>query len=141
VREGVVRKEQGKLNAEQRQIKETEERLHRLDQDVTHTLSDVANRIEKEKAVIAEHQRTLDGLETQRREIEGKKQQEKRTFAESLSKLLFFQKRDEQESAKATQLLTSNQTQMHSLESSLKQFTQEVKVLENKLRTMRNVKL
>lgn len=141
VREGVVRREQSELNAEQRQIKETEERLSRLDQDVTHALGEVTDRIEKEKAVIVIHQRALDGLEAQRREIEGKKESEKRTFTESLSRLLFFKKREVQESAKATQILNSNQTQLHTLESSLKQFTQEVKVLENKLRTMRNVKL
>lgn len=141
VREGVVRKEQSELNAEQRQIKDTEERLHRLDQDVAHALSDIANRIEKEKAIIIEHQRTLDGLESQKREFEGKKEHEKRTFTESLSKLLFFKKRDEQESAKATQLLSANQSQMHTLESSLKQFNQEIKVLENKLRSMRSIKL
>lgn len=141
VRESVARKEQSELNSEQRQIKETEERLHRLDQDVARTLSDVSDRIEKEKAIIDEHQRTLDGLERQRREIEGKKEMAKRTFTESLSRLLFFKKRDEQESARATQLLTTSQTQMHALESSLRQFSQEIKVLENKLRTMRSVKL
>lgn len=141
VREGVARKEQSELNIDQRQIKETEERLHKLDQDVARALGDVGDRIEKEKAVIMEHQRSLDALEKEKREIEGRKEREKRTFTESLSRLLFFKKREEQESARATQLLTSNQAQIHSIESSLRQFSQEVNVLENKLRAMRNIKL
>lgn len=141
VKRNTAHREQGELATDQRQIKETQERLQGLDRDIERTLKDVTDRVAKEKAVIAEHERVLAELEKQKRTLETGKDSKKKTLTESLSRLLFFKKREEQESKHATELLESNQTQLHGVEQSLKQFGQEVIVLENKIRALRNSKL
>lgn len=141
VKQNTANREKSELNTDQRQIKETEGRLQALDQEVARALSEISDKITKEKAVIAEHQRNLENLEKQKRETQTKKEREKKTFAESMSRLLFAKKREEQEAKRATDSFATNQTQLHAIEQSLKQFSQEVTVLENKIRSMRNTKI
>ncbi len=138
LKQNSARKEKVDLESGQRQVKDAEERLRVLEQEIARSLSDVADRIKKEKEVIVQHQRALDGLEAQKREMEGKQSQQKRTLSETVSRLLFTKKRDQQEATKSEQMFTVNQTQLHGAEESLKQFTQEVAVLENKIRSLRN---
>lgn len=138
VRQNTARKEEQDVQNNQRQLKETEARVHQLDQDISRTMTDVNEKIAKEKAILAEHQRILENLEKTKREMGGKKEHEKKTFSESLSRLLFYKKREEQESVKATQLFNTTQAQIRGFEQSLKVFSQEVTVLENKIRALRS---
>lgn len=138
IRQSTARKEETDVQNNQRQLKDAENRVHQLEQDIARTLTDVNEKIMKEKAILAEHQRVLDNLEKTKRDIGGKKEQEKKTVAESLSRLLFFKKREEQESVKATQLFNATQSQIKSFEQSIKAFTQETTVLENKIRALRS---
>ncbi len=138
VRQNTARKEEQDVQNNQRQLKETEGRVHQLEQDIARTMTDVNEKIAKEKALLAEHQRILENLEKTKREMGGKKEQEKKTFSESLSRLLFYKKREEQESVKAAQLFNTTQAQIKGFEQSLKVFNQEVTVLENKIRSLRS---
>lgn len=138
VRQSTANKEKNELADGQRKLKETQERLQTLDQGVTRMLSDVTNKIEKEKAVIAEHERKLAELERQKKDIESGQGAQKKTVSESVSRLLFFKKKEEREAQKAETLFAANQTQLHGIEQSLKKFSQEVAVLENKIRALRN---
>lgn len=140
-RQSASRKEQQDVLNTDRQLKDTETRIQQLDQNVMKTLSEVNDKIQKEKAILAEHQKNLDNLEKLKKEAESKKEKEKKTFAESMSRLLFSKKKEESESAKATQLFNANQVQIKGLEQSMKAFTQEVNVLENKIRALRTAAL
>ena len=121
---------------EERQIKDTETRLQKLAQDITHTMSDIGDKISKEKTLIAEHERILLDLEKQKRDFENKSSSEKRTFMESMSRLLFYKKKEEQESLQAKRLFKINQTHLEGAERDLKTFGQEITVLENKIRSL-----
>lgn len=141
-REAVVRqntelKEKRELQTQENQFKDTEKRLSQLDIEVTKTLADIADKISKEKAALLEHQRKLDELEKQKRLVEGKKETQKRSVTESISRILFFKKKEERESQHAHELFESNQRQLQQIQQSLKNFSQEVTVLENKIRTLR----
>lgn len=142
-REAVVKqnaelKEKHEAISQEHQLKETEEKVRQLEQEVTRSLSDVAEKISKEKNLIFEHERNLESLEKQKREIEGKKEQKKRSLMESLSRIMFFKKKEQKESLQADQLFKNNQIQVRQTEHSLKSFSQEVIVLENKIRALRS---
>ena len=96
-------------------------------------------RPEREKAIIAEHQRTLENLEKQSRDLDLKKDREKRAVSQILSRLMFYKKRNEQEEQRAEQVRQQGQNQLAGVEASLRQFTQEVTVLENKIRSLRTL--
>jgi chromosome segregation ATPase len=138
VEQNVVRKEQSDVQTNARQIKETEARIHTLDQEITRVTTEITDKIAKEKAVLLEHQRVLDGLEKNKQETESKTQREKKLFLESMSRLLFFKKREEQEAVVATRKFDSHQTMLRGTEQSLKVFNQETTVLENKIRSLRS---
>lgn len=142
-REAVLRqntelREKNELHTQTQQLKEAEDRIKKLDGEVTRTLTDIGDKIAKEKAAIAEHERKLDELEKEKRTIEGKKELNKRSVTESISRILFFKKKEEKEFKYADELFTSNQRQLQQIEQSLKSFSQEVTVLENKIRALRS---
>ncbi len=136
-RQSVQMKESREAVNFEHQLKDTETRLVNLEQEVVHTMTEIGEKISKEKMIVMEHQKNIETLERQKREIEGKKGTTKRTLTESFSRLLFFKKKEEKEAQHAKQLLDSNQRQLHEMERSLQTFTQEVKVLENKIRALR----
>lgn len=142
-REAVVKqnaelKEKHEAISQEHQLKDTEEKVKQLEQEVTRSLSDVSEKISKEKNLIFEHEKNLEALEKQKREIESKKEQKKRSLMESLSRIMFFKKKEEKESLQADQLFKNNQIQVRQTEHSLKSFSQEVIVLENKIRALRS---
>lgn len=138
VRQTTARKEEQDVQNNQRQLKETETRVHQLEQEIAKTTLDLNDKIEKEKAILAQHQKNLETLEKTKRETSGKKEQEKKTLMQTLSRLLFFKKREEQEFQKANQLFNTTQTQIKGFEQSMKVFSQEAAVVENKIRALRS---
>lgn len=130
-------KERNEVQSQERSLKETESKIKNLEQDVQKALSDIADKISKEKAILLEHQKNLETFEKQKREIESKKETGKRNLTESLSRILFFKKKEEKESQHAAQLTHANQVQIQHIAESLKLFHQQVTVLENKIRSLR----
>lgn len=141
VKENTARKEKQDVENIERETKDTESRLQKLEQEINILTSEVADKIAKEKAVILEHERELQKLEKEKRDTELKKGREKKTFLESMSRLLFFKKREQQQADRAEDIFKRNQTQLHGTEQSLKTFNQEVTVLENKIRALRSKSL
>jgi len=141
-REAVVRqntglKEAHELQIQEHNLKDAELRINKLEEEIKHSLSDIADKISKEKAIIMEHQKNLEQLEKQKREFEGKGEIQKRSIKESISRILFFKKKEERESQHAKQVFETGQNQLRQIEQSLKLFSQEVTVLENKIRALR----
>ncbi len=141
VKQNTARKEKQDVENVDRQAKEVDARLKTLEQEITAMSHEITDKIAKEKAVIIEHQRVLEQLEKEKRATGGKKEVEKKNFMQSLSRLLFFKKREEQEAHRAEEILKTNQTQLQGTEKSLKVFNQEVTVLENKIRALRSKSL
>ncbi|MEY4440406.1 MAG: hypothetical protein RLY49_32 [Candidatus Parcubacteria bacterium] len=140
-REAVVKqnnelREKHELQNQERQLKEAESRIHELDVQIDKTLIEIADKILKEKAAIQEHQRKLEELEKIKRTAEGQKETKKRSITESISRVLFFKKKEEREEKIAEDLFRNNQAQLKQIEQSLKTFSQEVAVLENKIRAL-----
>lgn len=143
-REAVVRqntelKEEHELQVQDHNLKDAESRIKKLEEDIKHSLSDIAEKISKEKTIIMEHQKNLEQLEKQKREFEGKGEFQKRSITESISRILFFKKKEERESQHAKHIFETGQNQLQQIEQSLKTFSQEVTVLENKIRALRSV--
>ncbi len=130
-------KEEREAHRFEQDLKDTEKRIAQLDQDVARSLTEISEKISKEKAILMEHQKNIDTLEKQKREMDSKKTTSKRTLTESFSRLLFFKKKEEHEAQHAKQIFESTQNQLHQIEHSLKVFTQETTVLENKIRALR----
>lgn len=139
MRQSTQIKETREVQNFERDIKDTEMRVKKLEEDVTHALTEIAEKISKEKSIVIEHQKNIDTLEKQKRDIDSKKSMSKRALAESFSRLLFFKKKEENEAQIAKRLYETNQSQLHQIEQSLKTFTQETTVLENKIRALRTV--
>lgn len=137
-RQSEYRREHHEVQARQHQLKETEDKIQKLDQEIVESIREVGERIKREREVIMEHERTLEELEQKKREIEGQKTQKKRSLSESLSRILFYKKKDEHESAATKKIFDDTQVQLHQIELSLKNFTQETHVLENKIRALRS---
>lgn len=135
-RQSTKAKETHEAEAQERLLKETEVRIKELEHAIQVKLGDITDRIDKEKAVILEHQRVLENLEKQKRETEGKRDLGKRTLMESISRIIFFKKKEERDVQNIQRLMESNEQQFKQIESSLKAFSQEVTVLENKIRTL-----
>lgn len=129
-------KEKQDVHADDRQIKEIEQRLKDLENEISRVKKDIQDKIKKEKAVIIEHQRTLDSLLSNSIKVNNEGQQKKRMLNESLSRLNFFKKREEHEATIATQAYNNHLVHKNSIEKSLLIFNQEVKVLENKIRSL-----
>jgi len=138
LRTSTATKEKQEVQAQEKLLKDTEGRIEQLDADVTHSLTEIAEKIDKEKAAVFEHQKMLATLEKQKRETESKKESGKRTLKESLSRILFYKKKEEKEEKNAEDLLHANQKESEQIEHSLKAFTQETAVLENKIRSIRS---
>ncbi len=130
-------KELNDVRNDERQIKEVESRLQAVESDLTASIASITEKIQKEKQIIAEHERNLAEFEKNKKDIQVKKDREKRTFSESMSRLLFYKKKDEQEAEQIKKNLVTDQTRLHGMEASLKTFSQEVLVLENKIRALR----
>jgi hypothetical protein len=142
-REAVVRqsssiKEKQELHTQEANLKDTETRLHKLDAEIAKMLADIGDKIMKEKAAILEHQKNLENLEKHKREIEGKKDIEKRSIKESIARILFYKKKDEQDAHRAEEVFKNNQTLLQQAEHGLKNFSQEITVLENKIKAIRS---
>lgn len=136
-RQNIEIREKHELQSQERQLKDAESRVKQLEQDINKTLSEISEKISKEKAILFEHQKNLELLEKQKREAEGKREFGKRSIMESISRILFFKKKEEHEFQRAEQIFHSNQQQINQIEQSLKTFTQEVTVLQNKIRALR----
>ena len=115
---------------------DTEAKLKNIDQEISRELSSVGEKISKEKALIMEHEHQLQTLEKEKRDIETNTARKKKSFVESMSRLLFYKKREEQEFERAENLFKSNQMHLASAQQALRVFTQEVTVLENKIRSL-----
>lgn len=142
-REAVIKqnkeiKEKHEVQNQKRQLEETEKRIHALDQEVSKTLGTISDKISKEKLIIAEHERNLENLEKEKRQVEAQEVIKERSLKESLSRILFFKKKEENEERTAEKLFHSNQEYLNQTEKSLKSFSQEVIVLENKVRSLRS---
>ncbi len=129
-------REKRELLNHENQIKETEDRVHKLDSDVNKAIADIADKIAQEKATIIEHQRILDNLEREKRGADIKKESDKKTLVQSVSRLLFMKKREEHESQGAEKAFKNNQAEIEQVEKTLKSFTQETNVLENKIKAL-----
>lgn len=142
-REAVVRqnasiKEKRELNTQEANLKDTEKRLHQLDTEIAKMLADIGDKIAKEKSAILEHQKNLENLEKHKREVESKKDVEKRSIKESISRILFYKKKDSQDVQRAEDVFKNNQVLLQQAEHGLKTFSQEITVLENKIRAIRS---
>lgn len=139
VRQATARKEEQDVHNNERQLKETEARVHNLEQEIVKTSVDLNDKIEKEKAILMHHQKNLEVLEKSKREVGTKIDREKKTMLQTVSRLLFFKKREEQEFVRANQLFNTTQAQIKGFEQSMKVFSQEAAVVENKIRALRGV--
>lgn len=137
VKQSLEIREEQSIHGIERQLKDTETRITQLDLDVDHVFSNIAEKIAKEKALLYEHQRALDALIREKKELENKKIATKRSLTESLSRLLFFKKKEEHGVKRADEVFESSKNQLHQTHESLKAFTQETIVLENKIRVLR----
>jgi chromosome segregation ATPase len=137
VKQGLEIREEQSIHGIERQLKDTETRITQLDQDVDHVFSTIGEKIAKEKALLYEHQRALDALIREKKELENKKVATKRSLTESLSRLLFYKKKEEHGVKRADEVFESSKNQLHQTEQALKAFTQETTVLENKIRVLR----
>lgn len=128
--------EQNDIASEDRRLKDTERKITELDKNINSFLATVTEKIEREKQVILEKQKIVQDLEKQKNAFLIKEAVEKKSLAHTISNALFGKKKEEQEYKSADRIFTLNQREMQQIELSLKGFSQEITVLENKIRAL-----
>ncbi len=122
----------------EQQKQKSEQELKAFEQKQAQLKLALESEINKEKELIMQKQKTIQDLEKQKTTTMMKKDSEKKTISNLISNTLFKQKKEEQEYQTAERLFESNQRYLSQVTQSLKSFSQEVTVLENKIRALKS---
>jgi hypothetical protein len=97
---------------------------------------EINEQIKKEKELITAKEKMIQDFEKQKVSFIWKEKSRRNSIMHIISNALFGKKKEEQELKNADSLFVSNQREMHQIDLALKNFSQEVTVLENKIRAL-----
>lgn len=130
--------EQEKKEIQKTSLKEVQHKNHSKDIYDEHArlLKEINEQIKKEEELVAAKEKIIQYLEKQKTSFVLMEKSRRNSLIQSISTALFGVKKEEKELKKDNNIFASNQREIAQIETSLKQFSQEVTVLENKVKAL-----